>query len=73
MAVVVGPLRVLSRQCETEQRRHCEQVEAFQQCVEQQAAENKTLQQLVEHFDGQVTCSTADLRTLAETLHRPWS
>ena len=60
------------RHCE-EQRRHCEQVEALQQRVEQQAAENKTLRRLVEHFGGQVTRLTADLRTLAETLRGPWN
>ena len=54
--------RALSRQYETEQqrrceeqRRHSEQVEALQQRFEQQAAENKTLRRLVEHYGGQVT------------------
>ncbi len=72
--------RALSKQYETEQqrhseeqRRHSEQVEALQQRVEQQAAENKTLRQLVEHFGGQVMSLTADLRTLAETLRGPWN
>ena len=65
--------RALSRQYETEQQRHSEQVEALQQRVEQQAAENKTLRQLVEHFGGQVMRLTADLKTLAETLRGPWS
>lgn len=63
--------RALSRQYETEQQRHSEQVAALQQRVEQQAAENKTLRQLVEHFDGQVMRLTADLRTLAETFRGP--
>ena len=72
--------RALSKQYKTEQqrhseeqRRHSEQVEALQQRVEQQAAENRTLRRLVEHFGGQVTRLTADLRTLAESLHGPWS
>ena len=70
--------RALSRQYETEQQRHseqqqrhCEQIEALQQRFEQQAAENRTLRQLVEHFGGQVTRLTADLRTLGETFRRP--
>lgn len=64
--------RALSRQYETEQQRHYVQVAALQQRVEQQAAENKTLRQLVEHFGGQVMRLTADLRTLAETFRKPW-
>ena len=39
--------------------------------AERQAAENRTLRQLVEHFGGQVTPLTADLRTLGETFRRP--
>ena len=65
--------RALSRQYETEQQRHCEQVEALQQRFERQAAENKTLRRLVEHYGGQVTRLTADLKTLAETLRGPWN
>ena len=65
--------RALSRQYETEQQRHSEQVEAVQQRVEQQAAENRTLRRLVEHFGGQVARLTADSRTLAESLRGPWS
>ena len=65
--------RALSRQYETEQRRHSEQVEALQQRVERQAAENRTLRRLVEHYGGQVTRLTADLKTLAETLRGPWN
>ena len=70
--------RALSRQYETEQQRnseqqqrHCEQIEALQQRFEQQAAEIKTLRQLVEFFGGQVMRSTEDWRTLGETLRRP--
>ena len=69
---LLAAFRALSKQYETEQQRHSEQVEALQQRVEQQAAENKTLRQLVEHFGGQVMRLTADLRTLAETLRGPW-
>ena len=65
--------RALSRQYETEQQQHSEQVEALQQRVEQQAAENRTLRQLVEHFGGQVMRLTAELRTLAEMLRGPWN
>ena len=65
--------RALSRRYETEQRQHSEQVEALQQRFEQQAAENRTLRRLVEHYGGQVTRLTADLKTLAETLRGPWN
>ena len=65
--------RALSRQYETEQQRHSEQVEALRQRVERQAADNRTLRRLVEHYGGQVTRLTADLRTLGETLRGPWS
>ena len=72
--------RALSRQYETEQqrqceeqRRHSEQVEALQQRVERQAVENKTLRRLVEHYGGQVTRLTAELKTLTEALRGPWS
>ena len=65
--------RALSRQYETEQQRHSAEVEALQQRFEQQAAENKTLRRLVEHYGGQVMRLTADLKTLAETLRGPWS
>ena len=73
-------LRMLSVQYTTEQqqhseeqRRHCEQVEALQQRLEQQAAESKTLRQLVEHFGAQVMRLTADYRALAATLRGRWN
>ena len=65
--------RELSAQYETEQQQHSEQVKALQQRVEQQAAESKTLRQLVEHFAGQVTRLAADYRTLAATLRGRWN
>ena len=66
-------LERLSAQYETEQQQHSEQVKALQQRVEQQAAESKTLRQLVEHFAGQVTRLAADYRTLAATLRGRWN
>ena len=50
-------LRTLSVQFETEQQRHCEQVEA--------------LQQLVERLSAQVTSLTEHCAALAETLRGP--
>lgn len=70
---LTAALETLSGQFETEQQRHSGQVEALQQRFEQQAAENRTLRQLVEHFGGQVLRLTGDLRTLAETLRGRWS
>ena len=70
---LTAALETLSGQFEMEQRRHSEQVEALQQRFEQQAAENKTLRQLVEHFGGQVMRLTGDVRRLTETLRGPWS
>ena len=70
---LTAALETLSGQFEAEQQQHSEQVEALQQRFEQQAAESKTLRQLVEHFGGQVTRLTADLRTLAESLRGPWN
>ena len=40
---LTAALERLSAQCEMEQRRHSEQVEALQQRVEQQAAQSETL------------------------------
>ena len=65
-------LRKLSAQFETEQRRHTEQVEALQQCVEQQAAQSETLRRRIERLSGQVTRLAADYKTLAATLRERW-
>ena len=65
LTVALAPL---SGQFETEQQRHCEQVEALQQRFEQQAAENRTLRQRIEQLSGQLRCLDEDYRTLAETL-----
>ena len=66
-------LRALSAQYQAEQQRHSEQVEALQQRVKQQAAQNETLRQRIERLSGQVTCLDAHYRTLAETLRGRWN
>ena len=66
-------LRTLSVQYTSEQQRHSEQLEALQQRVEQQAAQNETLRQRIERLSGQVTCLDADYRTLAATLRMRWN
>ena len=66
-------LRRLSAQYETEQQRHCGQVVALQQRVEQQAAQSETLRRRVEQLSGQVTCLDADYRALAATLREWWN
>ena len=70
---LTAALERLSGQFETEQRRHCGQVEALQQRFEQQAAENRTLRQRIEQLSGQLRSLDADYRTLAETLRGPWN
>ncbi len=61
-------LRTLSAQFETEQRRHCAQVDALQQQIERQTTESVTLRQRVEQLSAQVTSLDTDYRTLAATL-----
>ena len=57
---------------ELEQRRQGEQIEALQQRIERQSAENATLRQQFERLDGQVRGLAQDYRTLAETLRGQW-
>ena len=68
---LTAALRKLSAQCETEQRRHTEQVEALQQRVDQQAAQSETLRRQIEQLSGHVTGLDADYKTIAATL-REW-
>ena len=70
---LTAALETLSGQFETAQQQHSEQVEALQQRIEQQAAENRTLRQRIEQLSGQLRCLDADYRTLAETLRGAWS
>ena len=65
-------LRTLSAQFETEQQRHCAQVEALQRLVERQDAESDTLRQRVERLSAQVTSLTEHYAALAETLRARW-
>ena len=58
-------LQTLSAQFETEQQRHCAQVEALQQQVE-------VLQQQVERLAGHVTTLTEHCADLAEKLLARW-
>ena len=58
---------------EREQRRQGEQIEALQQRIEQQSAENATLRQQIERLDGLVTGLAQGYETLAETLRELWS
>ena len=76
----------LCAQFELEQRRHGEQIEALQQRIERQSAENEVLRQRIERqaaeneilrqqferLDGQVTRLAQDYRTLAATLRGRW-
>ena len=70
---LTAALETLSGHFETAQQQHSEQVEALQQRVERQAAENRTLRQRIEQLSGQLRCLDADYRTLAETLRGPWN
>ena len=70
---LTAALEKLSGQFETEQQRHCEQVEALQQRFERQTAQNETLRQRIKQLSGQLRCLDADYRTLAETLRGPWN
>ena len=65
-------LRTLSAQFETEQRRHCAQVEALQQQIERQTTEGVTLRQRVERLSAQVTSLTEHYTALAESLRGRW-
>ena len=72
---------------EREQRRQGEQIEALQQRIEQQSAENATLRRRIERqdadggalreqferLDGLVTGLAQDYETLAETLRELWN
>ena len=70
---LTAALRRFSAQYAQEQHRHSEQVAAFHQRVERQAAQSKTLRQRVEQLSGPVTCLGADYRTLAATLRARWN
>ena len=66
----------LERLCahfELGQRRQGEQIEALQQRIERQSAENEILRQQFERLDGQVRRLAQDYRTLAETLRERWT
>ncbi len=58
---------------EREQRRQGEQIEALQQRIERQSAENAILRQRIERLDGLVTGLAQDYETLAETLRELWN
>ena len=62
----------LCAQYEREQRRQGEQIEALQQRIERQSAENATLRRQFERLDGQARGLAQDYRTLAETLRGLW-
>ena len=55
-----------------EQRRRSEQIDALQNSVERQSAENATLRQRIEQLDGLVTGLAQDYEELAETLRELW-
>ena len=65
--------RTKRRQHAEEQQRHSEDVEALRQRFEQQAAENATLRQRIERFDGQMTRLAQDYETLAAILRGRWT
>ena len=57
---------------EREQRRQGDQIEALQQQIGQQSAENATLRQRIERLDGLVTGLAQGYETLAATLRELW-
>ena len=69
---LTAALKRLSAQCEREQRRHLEQVEALRQRVEQQTAQSEALQGHVERLSAQVTSLAEYYRTLGATSHGRW-
>ncbi len=69
---LTAALKRLSAQCEREQRRRTEQVEALRQRVERQTAQSETLQRQVERLDGRMTRLAEYCRTLAERSSRRW-
>ena len=69
---LTAALKRLSAQCEREQRRRSEQVEALRQQVEQQAARSATLQRQVERLNERMTRLAEYCRTLAARSSGRW-
>ncbi len=65
---LAAALERLSALSARERQRDAEQIEALQQQVEQQAADNATLRRQFERLDGQMTGLAQDYETLAATL-----
>ena len=69
---LTAALERLSAQCETERRRHSEQVEALRQQIERQTAQSETLRRHVERLDGQMTRLAEYYRPLDATSRGSW-
>ena len=69
---LTAALERLSAQCEREQRRQSEQVEALRRRVERQTAQSETLQRQVERLSGQVTRMDEYCGTLAARSGGRW-